>query len=278
MIAPLSPTENFRVVVEFCRTTLRYRALLGEMTRRDLFDPYAGQVFGALWAFLHPLAMMAVYVFVFAFVFKVRIGDDAAMPFDYTVYLLSGLIPWLGIVASLSKGTSTLLQHRNLVKQAVFPIEILPMKTTLAAMVPQIIGLLILLVYVLVVHDRLPLTYLLIPIVLLLQIAFLLGITFVLSALTCFVRDIKDVIQVLVIAGVYLLPVLYLPAWVPEAFEPLLYVNPFSYPIWIYQDVLYFGRIEHPFAWWTFPAMACLSLAGGYRLFRRMRPHLGGVL
>src|SRR6267142_1991542 len=67
----------------------RHRLLTWEMAKREVTDRYAGQVFGLAWAIGHPLLLMGVYVFIFAFVFKVRVGGTADMPFDYAVYLLS---------------------------------------------------------------------------------------------------------------------------------------------------------------------------------------------
>ena len=65
-------------------------------------------------------------------------------------------------------------------------------------------------------------------------------------------RDVKDFVQVFCIAGMYLMPVVYLPTMVPEIFRPLLYLNPFSYMAWCYQDACYFGRFQHPWAWPVF--------------------------
>jgi lipopolysaccharide transport system permease protein len=89
---------------------------------------------------------------------------------------------------------------------------------------------------------------------------------------------LKDVIALYGNIGTYLIPVVYLPGWVPPIFKPLLYVNPFSYMTWMYQDVLYFGRIEHPVAWIVFPLFSVVVFALGYRVFRRLKPLFGGAL
>src|SRR5262249_56148510 len=91
-------------------------------------------------------------------------------------------------------------------------------------------------------------------------------------------RDVKDLVQVFNTVGLYLVPVLYLPAFVPEACRPLLYINPFSYLVWCYQDAIYFGRFEHPWAW---PLLVFLSVGVfiiGYRLFRKLKVMFGNVL
>jgi lipopolysaccharide transport system permease protein len=107
---------------------------------------------------------------------------------------------------------------------------------------------------------------------------FLAGVAFLLSAVTPFFRDTKDFVTVFMNAGVYLIPAFYLPAWVPQMFRPVIGLNPFSYPIWVCQDIFYYGRFEHPRAWLVFFLMALISFIFGYRVFRRIRPFIASVL
>jgi lipopolysaccharide transport system permease protein len=79
-------------------------------------------------------------------------------------------------------------------------------------------------------------------------------------------------------AGVYVLPIVYLPTWVPPIFRPLLILNPLSAVIWVYQDVLYFGRIQHPNAWYAFFVLSILAFVVGHRLFQRLKPYFGSAL
>jgi lipopolysaccharide transport system permease protein len=114
--------------------------------------------------------------------------------------------------------------------------------------------------------------------VLMLQTAAMTGIAMMLASLGVFVRDLKDVVQVLTLVGVYLVPVFYLPAMVPDTFRTLLYLNPFTYLIWCFQDVCYFGRIEHPIAWVVTPLLSVVFFAVGWRMFRRLKPLFGNAL
>src|ERR1700687_823544 len=82
----------------------RHQSLLWQMSRRDITDRYVGQVFGSLWAIGHPLALIGVYIIVFVFILKLKIGGTHDMPLDYTTYLLSGLIPWLAFQEAMAKG------------------------------------------------------------------------------------------------------------------------------------------------------------------------------
>jgi lipopolysaccharide transport system permease protein len=133
-------------------------------------------------------------------------------------------------------------------------------------------------VYGLAVNGSLPWTYVLVPVVLLLNVIFTVGLGWMVSAVGVFVRDMKDVATILVTAGIYVLPVVYLPSWVPRLFQPFVEFNPSSSLIWVYQDTFYFGRIQHPYAWLVFTLMSLLCFAFGYRLFQMLKPFFGKVL
>lgn len=248
------------------------------MTRREISEQYIGQIFGVFWAVAHPLFLMALFVFLFSFVFKIRIDQSLEMPLDYTTYILAGLVPWLGFQQMMGRACGAFTGNANLVKQVVFPIEILPSKTVFAGLVAQFVSFCALLGYILVTQGIPHSTFILLPVLVVFQVLAMLGIAFALASLGAFLRDIKDFVQVFSTWGIYLIPVVYLPQWVPEVLRPLLYVNPFSYMIWCFQDAIYFGRIAHPVSWIIFCGGSVIVFIGGYRLFRRLKPHLGNVL
>jgi len=256
----------------------KHRELTLEMARRELSDRYAGQFFGMVWAVGHPVFMIGLYVFVFAVVFKQKIGGTVEMPLDYTVYLLSGLVPWMSFQELMAKSCTAITGNAGLVKQVVFPLEILPVKGVIASLVTLFISLFLLIAYVLITHGSLHVTYLLLPVLLAMQIMAMIGVAFILASVGTYFRDIKDFVQLFATAGVYLLPIFYLPTWVPPLFKPLLFLNPFSYLIWCYQDALYFGRFQHPWAWFMTAGMSLLTFVIGYRFFRKLKPGLGNML
>ena len=256
----------------------RHRDLTFEMARRELSDRYAGQAFGLVWAVAHPVFLIALYVFIFGVVFRQRIGGTLELPLDYTTYLLSGLVAWLSIQEALNKSCTVITMNAALVKQVVFPLEILPVKAVLASLFPQLVSLVVLIAYVLVTHGVPPATYALLPLLILMQLMWMIGLAYILSSIGVYFRDLKDFVQLFATAGAYLVPVFYLPAWVPAIFKPVLYLNPFSYLIWCYQDALYFGRFEHPWAWGVTAVVSVGTFVGGYRVFRKLKPTLGNML
>lgn len=278
-----SPTQDARREVsafkDLIRLFTRHGQLTLEMARREISDRYLGQVGGAVWALAHPLVLVAVYVFVFAVVFRVRLGGAAGhLALDYPAYLLSGLIPWLGIQETLSKASTVIVSNSNLVKQVVFPLEVLPVKVALATLATQTILIALLFIYIVVRLGTVPRTIILLPVLLLLQALLMFGIAYVIAGISPYFRDVKDFVQVFAVIGAYLLPAFYLPESVPRVFRPVLYVNPFSHLVWCYQDVFFFGRIAHPWSWGVLLLLSLCSFYGGFRLFRLLRTQFGNVL
>jgi lipopolysaccharide transport system permease protein len=276
--ALLRPTAYIQAFVEGASLLRRHRRLIMAMVRRDLSLRHVNQTMGSCWVIGHPLFLMALFVFIFGVVFKQRIDGSYQLPRDYTVYILSGLVPWLSTLPALTGSCNSIVANAALVKQFVFHLEILPAKDVLTASVIWLVGTAVIMLYTLFEYGGLPWTYLLLPVAAVVHLLALFGLAFLLSAVTVFFRDTQDLVNVFATAGLYILPVTYLPQWVPGLFRPLLYVNPFSYLIWMYQDVLYFGRIEHPMAWFVGVVWALLAFAFGYGAFRRLKPLFGNAL
>lgn len=269
---------HFQALNEIIQILNRHRDLTLEMARRELSDRYAGQVFGMFWAVIHPVFMMGLFVFIFAVVFKQKIGGTPDLPLDYTAYLLSGLVSWLSFQEAMNKSCVAITSNAALVKQVVFPLEILPVKTVLGSLFPMLVSLTVLIMYVFISHGSLHWTYLLLPLLVAMQVMMMIGLAYLLAPIGVYFRDLKDIVQLFVLMGVYLMPVFYLPTWVPGLFKPILYINPFSYFIWCYQDLLYFGRFEHPWAWVVVVLLSLTTFAFGYRVFRKLKPALSNLL
>jgi len=279
VVRALDVVASARAVIESGDLLRRQRHLVLALTRREVTDPHEGQFLGAVWAFIQPIMLMSVYALVFAFVFRLRISARAGqLPLDYTAYLLAGLVPWLGFQACLTRSASSVVGEANLVKQVQFPVEVLPVRTAAACLITQLIGIVYLVIYAAVKLGSIPATYALIPVLLGIQLVAMTGAAFLISAASVFFRDLRELIIVTTLIGVYLLPIFYLPDVVPSAFHTVLKLNPFSYMVWCYQDAFYYGRIAHWYAWVIFGAGSVVMYSFGYRVFRHLKPYFGDVL
>jgi lipopolysaccharide transport system permease protein len=278
VISLLHPVAHMQALREALIVLYAQRNLIIAMAKRDISNRFAGQMLGTFWVVGHPLFQMAMMVFIFGVVFQQRMGGTFEMPRDYTVYILCGLAAWLSLSPVFSTAAVSITSNANLIKQFTFDARVLPAKDILVSAIVWGVSLGIVMIYTLIVYRGVPWTYCLIPVVAAIHFMTAMGCAWALAALSVFLRDIKDVVVLVNTAMVYMLPVVYLPSWIPKLFLPVVYMNPFSYMIWAYQDVFYFGRIDHPWAWLIASLFALFTFTAGYRLFRRLQPMFGSVL
>jgi len=265
-------------VLAVIRVLFSRRGLLEQLVIRELQDAYMGSALNRWWAVLHPALIIGLYLFVFGFVFQQRMGPGAPSTGDFAIYMLPGLCAWLTVSSALSRSANSLIASANLVKQVVFPIELLPVRSVLAAHAPMLIGIMVVGVYAFYrFGDVSPLLPLVVPVILL-QAVMLAGFGLLLSALAVFVRDVRDIVQLFASAGLFLTPVIYAPGAAPAWFETVMVFNPFSHAVWCLQDIFYHQRITRGHAWIVLVIVSVLTFWLGSRFFNRTRPHFGDVL
>lgn len=262
---------------EAVRFAVRNRALVAAMTTRELVDRYAGQALGAAWAFLTPLLLMGVYVFVFTYIFRGRLGESDST-FAFTAYILAGLAPWLGLQDGLSRATVAIVSNGNLVKQIVFPSEVLPLRVALATTPALLIGLAIALtIGIASGHTGIGAVWLL-PFCVLFYLIFLTGCCYILASLGVFVRDLKDVVAVLLSMGLFLHPVLYPPGGAPPWLEAVFVFSPVSHLVWCFQDAIHGVAENKHWSWLVFPVSSSIIFLIGWRMFKMLKPTFGNAL
>ena len=248
------------------------------MAVREISSEHQGKRLGTFWGIFQPLFLLLVYALIYGVVFKAKIGSTYELPRNFSIYLLSGLVPWFAFLLSMTKATGAIAGNAQLVKTVVFKLDILPVAAVLASSMSLLIGLGFVAVFTLATYGSLPWTYVLLPVVVFVQLVAMTGVSFVLAALGALIRDVRDFVQLAAIVLIFLLPIVYLPSQVPSAFSPLLWLNPFTYMVYCYQDVIYYGRLQHPYSWLAFALWSSFVLAAGYRLFTRLTPHFADVL
>ena len=272
------PVANVAALTEASTFVRRYRLLIAEMTRREITDRYAGQLLGAAWAIGVPLVTMAVYVFAFTVLFRGRLGP-ADNGLAYTAYVLAAIVPWLALQDVLGRATVCVSGSASLVKQIVFPTEVLPLKVVLATVPALIVGLAVAVAMTLAAGASSVFGALvLLPIAVLLLLVMCTGIAYILAAIGVFVRDIKDIIGMLLFVGFFLHPIIYPPNQVPRWLDRTFAISPFTHIIGSFRDALVDGAVTRPWSWLISSVTALVLLVIGWRVFRMLRPSFGNAL
>ena len=251
--------------------------LIRSLARRELLARYKGSVLGILWAIVTPVVMIAIFTFIFAGVFGARFGSSSS-PWDYAIYLFCGLLPWNMFQETLVLSASTIVAHSNLVKRVVFPLETLPIALALSALGNQLFGTLALLVAMILIRHQLHLTTLWLPVVMIPQLIATLGAAWLIASLGVFLRDIAQGIGLLLMAWMYLTPILYPEAIVPARYRFYIDINPFTALVRSYRRILIEGVAPDWPGLAYFTAFALLCFVFGYWWFAKSRKNFADVI
>lgn len=251
----------------------RFRGLLGILTARELKARYRGSFLGFLWSLVNPLLLLGVYSLVFGFIL-VPIRGGGVEP--YSVFLVTGLFPWIWFSTSLLEGSSSLLANAGLIRKAVFPAELLPVVTVAANLVHLLLALPIAgaavavgrwLGYPVAGWGAAAL-----PAVILVQLPLVAGLALGLGALTAHFKDVRDLLANLLTLLFFATPILYPLEAVPvDWIRAGVRTNPLTPYTLAYQDVLFRGVVPEPSLWLQMGAVSLLGWAAGAWVFGRLR-------
>jgi lipopolysaccharide transport system permease protein len=215
--------------VRFLSSLWANRELWWRLTEREILGRYRGSALGILWSFITPLAMLAVYTFVFSQVFKARWGSlEEAGPLGFAINLFAGLIVFNLFSECNNRAPSLICSNPNYVKKVIFPLETLGSVAVANAGFHALTSLSILLVFELIAMHKIPLTIFWLPLVWLPLILLSLAGTWILSAAGVFLRDIGQLISVALNMLMFLSPIFFPVSALPERWQPFLNLNPLA--------------------------------------------------
>jgi ABC-type polysaccharide/polyol phosphate export permease len=248
----------------------RRRALFANFFRRELFSRYLGSVSGLAWAFLHPLALLAVYHFVFTTVFRAGPVNGKS----FLLFVAVALWPWLAAQEALQRGTVSIAGYAGLIRKVAFPHELIVYASVAATLALQFVGYLVVLLVLALFGEPVRFEGLLLAVPLWLVLAIgITGLALALAALQVFIKDIEHVLLPVLMILMYLTPILYPLSLVPEAMRPWVAANPFGYLVDRLRDALLDGRLGVYAGDAVAVVVALLLFAGGRWIFLRLSPH-----
>jgi ABC-type polysaccharide/polyol phosphate export permease len=205
----------FRAAFRLPLVVVRHHELLMAFVRRELRARIEGSALGRVWPVIQPAVLFAIYYLVFARILKIGFSDELAPHgpdgegWRSTFYLITGILPWTVLAESLSRGSGVVLENANLVKKIAFPSELLPVYTVVVNHVYLLIGYALLVAMEWVVNGSLPIALVWLPAIFVVQFLFISGLAMFLSAANIFVRDVMQLVPVVVIFWMFTTPVFY---------------------------------------------------------------------
>ncbi len=240
-----------------------YRELLKTNIKKEIRGKYKGSWLGVLWTFLNPLLMLAVYAFVFPYILRVKVDN-------YTIFMIVALIPWNFFTTAIQSGTGSVVANGNILKKVYFPREIIPISITTSQLVNFLITCIIMAVFIIFSGVGFSIHVLLFPLLVLIQYILILALTFILSALTVFVRDIDHFVSVILMLGFYATPIVYQGEMLPEKFRIFLKLNPMAQLVEAYRSILYYHRMPDMTMLIIWGIGSVVLLVVGYLIFKKL--------
>ena len=259
--------------LRYIRTLVYYRDLLWIWTQREVQIRYKQTLLGGAWAILQPLSLMVIFTVIFGYLLNVQSGSV-----PYSLFVYSALLPWTFFANAVNNSFPSLINNMNLVTKIYFPREILPIAGIGVALVDFLVGagLYAIMMVIYGVPARVVIFW--VPVLLVVQILLILGVSFFASAVIVFYRDVRFVVPLVLQVWMYLSPVIYPLEVIPDKWRGLYMLNPMAALIDGYRRILLEGT--SPEWGYLIPGLG-ISLAifiVGYAFFKRMEPSFADII
>ncbi|MBI9074808.1 MAG: ABC transporter permease [Desulfatibacillum sp.] len=244
------------------------RWLLIPLARRQLAVRYKGSHLGFLWTLLNPLALLAIYTFVFSVVLQARWprGSEGAHG-EFALALFAGLIPFNFLSEALQATPNIISANRTYIKKMAFPLEILPLVGLGPVLVQSLCSVLILLAGIRVILGPIPSTALVLPLVYFPLMLLSMGLCWFIAAVGVYVRDTAHILNIGLLMLFFLTPIFYPISAIPQAFRAYAHLNPLCLLVESFRNAAVWGSLPGP---WIFCLICLASLVicqAGYAFF-----------
>ena len=260
----------------FLKHVKENKKLLVNLIKDDFSKRYLGSFLGLMWAFIQPTFTILIFWFVFQVGFKSQPVNDV----PFVLWLISGMIPWFFFSEALGNATFSIIQNSFLVKKVKFRVSVLPIVKIISALFVHLFFIVFMLFMFLYYGFKPDLYWLQLFYYLFALIVFVLGLSWITASLIVFLRDIGEIISMVLQFGFWLTPIFWSINIVPEKYRILLKLNPFYYFIEGYRDSLinkvwFWEHMGLTIYYWV---VTIIIFVIGAILFRKLRPHFADVL
>jgi len=242
----------------------KYSFLLQQLVARDFKVKYKRSVLGVIWSLLYPLLTMAVMAIVFSNVFKFSTPGV-----NYLAYLLSGLVMFNYFSEASNLAMSSVVANFSLLNKIYIPKYIFPLSKCLFVGINFLLTLIPLYVVLIATGTGINIYHVFLPYAFLCLFMFTLGMGFILSAISVFLRDMFYIYGIVIMMWTYLTPIMYDISVIAEKLQIVLKLNPLYHYINFVREIMLYGRIPQPFTWIVCIVSSVIVLLIGVLVFKK---------
>lgn len=260
------------------RTIAQNHRLIRSMARRDILARYRGSFGDVFWTVLNPLLLMSTYFFVFGIVLQTRFGADQSRT-GFALYFLAGMLPWLAFSEPVGRAASVILEHRNFVKKLVFPLDTLPVNHVVSGLITEFFGAGVFVTGLLIIRHTVPAAVLWLPVLLVPQLLFTLGVCWFLAALGVYMRDLGQIMALVLTLWFFITPICYPESTsLSPAISAVMRQNPLYVLVRGYRAVFLEGHAPELLPVLKLWAIALALFFLGHVWFARLRKSFADVI
>lgn len=266
----------FNLIREWLQAPFVNYRLFHNFTRQDFFSQFTASMGGVLWLFLTPIVHLVIYSFVFSYIFRMRAPPEFG-EINFVIFLMIGYLPWFAFADAFGRSPNLVIEKAPLITKVVFPVQIIPITGTVIPYLTHIIGFTIFLVY-LAFKGYMSVSWILLPFIFGLQFLFTLGLVAVISALCVFLRDLQQMIALMLTVWFFLTPIIYPISLIQnESVQRLFLLNPMHSFVSAYREIILLGTVSPVHLMIIVPVSIISYISGGW-LFMRIKHAFGDVL
>lgn len=261
-------------MIETLKEIWAYRSMIRSLVHKDLRGRYQASVLGFLWTFIVPLCQLVVYYAVFS-----RIMKGGEIP-NFALYVFVALIPWNFFSACLTGGASSVVAQQSLVNKIYFPREVVPISYVTSSFVNMLLCEIVVFIVCIFYGVRFSLVGLLcLPLVMLVEYIFALGVTMIISAIDVYFRDLEHILGIVAMAWMFMTPIMYNANILGEGVvATILRLNPMTYIVKAYRDILYAGNVPDLASLAIMLGIGTVLLVLGFLVFGRLKKRFSEVM
>lgn len=243
--------------------------LILEFVKRDFTEKFAGSALGSLWSFIWPLVNILIYTIIFSRLMGSRL-PGAEGKFAYSIYLIAAMLPWNAFASTISRSSTVFLDKKNIISKIDIALPSMPFYINLSESITFLISIILYFVFLIIIGNRFSEYYLLIPFIFILQqlLAYALGL--ILATLTVFLRDLREVVGIVLQVWFWFTPIVYVKDVLPEWVKHIIVFNPAFILADSFQSIFVWNRLPDMDHLYILTVVTFVLLAASYFIYRKL--------
>lgn len=260
------------------RSLWRHRGLFRRVLVRDIQSSFRGSILGLAWIVVIPLALVAVYSFVFGRILNSTWAIQPRTPYEVPLIYFTGLMVFGFFMEIITRATTHIRDQKTYVTKIIFPVDILCWVLVGTALFKFLVNLVLLLTFITLLTGTFPVKAMLLPLLMVPFVLLTVGLAWILAAIGAFIRDLSHALQALGPIIMFISPVFYAAAQIPEAARPFYFINPLTFMLEGTRGILFFDQAFSIQGFLAYSAAAIVMFTFGYAFFQRLRPGFADVV